>query len=375
MSSSAPSELNATQVLTLIENGSYPREAVLMIARGFLPLGQDDLIAVLAHLASSQDEEISGSARTSLSETPARSLITFASNDAIEPAHLSAMLEATSDAVVLEPLIRNRSLPDDAVAKLAAHAEGRIQEVIVINQARILRAPAILDSLLANPHLTGDVRRRAIETREEFFEKQRPVAPAPAVVEPEPEEAPAPAEGEEAEGEADIPLDAISDLLEKAEAEGEAAVPPMLTDAEQKDEKKQALFAQILKMTTAQKVLLAFRGDKTARGILVRDRSKIVCTAAIRNPRMTDAEVEMIAGSRSVEEEVLRQVSLKREWMAKYPIVVALARNPKAPIGVVLPLINRLTLRDLKGLKDDKGVSETIRAMARKTFAARNQKS
>ena len=43
-------------------------------------------------------------------------------------------------------------------------------------------------------------------------------------------------------------------------------------------------------------------------------------------------------------------------------------------MGVVLPLINRLTLRDLKGLKDDKGVSEAVRSLARKMYLQRSHK-
>ncbi len=86
---------------------------------------------------------------------------------------------------------------------------------------------------------------------------------------------------------------------------------------------------------------------------------------------MTESEVESIAGSRGVEEEVLRLIGMKRDWISKYGIMSALCRNPRAPIGVVLPLINRLTLRDLKGLKDDKGVAEVVRATARKLFQAK----
>jgi hypothetical protein len=78
---------------------------------------------------------------------------------------------------------------------------------------------------------------------------------------------------------------------------------------------------------------------------------------------------------RSIEEEVLRLIGIRRDWSSKYNIAAALVRNPKAPIGVVLPLINRLTLRDLKLLKNDKGVSEVVRAAARRCFLQRNQKS
>jgi hypothetical protein len=90
---------------------------------------------------------------------------------------------------------------------------------------------------------------------------------------------------------------------------------------------------------------------------------------------MSESEAEQVAGMRNVDDEVLRLLTTKREWMSKYNIVLALARNPKAPVGVVLPLINRLTLRDLKSLKDDKGVSEAARVHARKLFTQRSQKS
>ena len=95
----------------------------------------------------------------------------------------------------------------------------------------------------------------------------------------------------------------------------------------------------------------------------------------MRNPRMTELEVESIAGMRNIAEEALRLIAMKREWISKYNITVTLARNPKCPVGVVLPLINRLTLRDLKGLKDDKGVSEMVRSMARKMYLQRSHKA
>jgi hypothetical protein len=128
-------------------------------------------------------------------------------------------------------------------------------------------------------------------------------------------------------------------------------------------------------MGVSDKVKMAFKGGKTERVLLVRDHNKLVCSAVMRNPRMSVLEAESIAGMRNVEEEVLRLITLRREWVSKYNIVIALARNPKCPVGVVVPLINRLTLRDLKGLKDDKGVSETVRALARKLFAQRSVKT
>jgi hypothetical protein len=358
-----PAELSGAGIIERIESGQYPREVVETIARGFLPLPHDDLIAVLASLIASPDTAIADAAKTSLADIPSRSVHGFASNESAPPGHLALLMRATNDPFILEALIRNRALPDPLVAEVAAVADAAVQEIVIINQARILRAPEILDALLSNPHLTADVRRRVMETREEFFDKKARAAAA------EPEEV------DEDEPMLSLSNEPIADLLEKADADSGDAPPPALMESEKADEKKLSVFSQILLMTVSEKVQLGFKGGKTERVILVRDHNKLVCSAVMRNPRMSELEVEGISTMRNVEEEVLRLIAMKREWISKYNIGLNLARNPKCPVGVVLPLINRLTLRDLKGLKDDKGVSETVRSLARKMFLQRSHKA
>ncbi|HEV7487132.1 MAG TPA: hypothetical protein VGQ65_15750 [Thermoanaerobaculia bacterium] len=358
-----PAELSGAGIIERIESGQYPREVVETIARGFLPLPQDDLIAVLAFLTNSVDGEIATAAKTALTDVPSRSIHGFASNESAPAGHLALLMRATDDPFILEALIRNRALPDALVAEVAAVADAAVQEIVVINQARILRAPEILDALLANPSVTADVRRRVMETREEFFDKK---ARAAAVE---------PVEVDEDEPMLTLSEEPIADLLEKAATEPGDAPPPELLESEKADEKKLSIFSQILVMSVSDKVKLAFKGGKTERVILVRDHNKLVCSAVMRNPRMNSLEVEGIATMRNVEEEVLRIISMKREWVSKYNVAVSLARNPKCPVGVVLSLINRLTLRDLKGLKDDKGVSDTVRSLARKMYLQRSHKA
>lgn len=364
MSATAPGELTASTVISLIETGAYPRDVVATIARGFLPLAQDDLLGVLVYLATTDDEEIAGYAREALLEIPSHAFLEYAANEQIAPDHLLRLLNFTQDNTVVEALIRNRAVSDAAIADLARHAEAGVQEVIVINQARIIRAPEILDALLENPQLSPDTRRRALETREEFFEKKAriEVEAAEAATDEEPELI-------------DAPIEPIADLLELAAAEPDA--PPslvQLTPGEQGDTKKAALWTRLLFMSVAEKVMVAYRGDRTARMLLVRDRNKLICSAVMRNPRMTEQEAENIASMRNVEEEVLRLLGRRRDWMSKYNIMFTLCRNPKTPVGVVLPFINRLTLRDLKGLKDDRGVQQFVRDQARKIYLMRTQK-
>lgn len=363
MSATADGELTAREVIAALEAGAYARDVILTIARGFLPLEQKDLITVLAWLAATGDAEVADLARTSLAEVPPRAHFEYASDERLPADWLIRFLGLAANPLVLEALIRNRSLPDDAVVELARTAEPRVQDVIVINQARILRAPAILDALLANPALSADARRRAMETHEEFFVKKARLADE--VVDEEREEELV-----------DAPLEAIADLLERAESSPEPEAAPLpLLESEKNDSRSRAVWARLQFMSVSEKVQLAYRGDRTVRMFLIRERNKLICTAVMRNPRMTDQEVENIAGMRNVEDEVLRLISMRRDWMAKYNIMLTLVRNPKCPLGVVLPFVNRLTLRDLKGLKDDKGVQQVVREMAKKAYLARTQKA
>lgn len=360
MSATVSGELTAAAVIDLIENGTYTRDVVATIARGFLPLEQDDLIGVLLYLVVSDDEEISGYASAALADVSPRAMADYAANEQIDSAHLLRLLGVATDNVVVEALIRNRAVSDDAIADLARRANPGVQDVIVINQARIIRAPQILEALLENPALSADARRRALETKEEFFEKKTRLD--------------VDAEAEEPEM-IDAPLEVIADLLELA-AKAEEGPPTLvqLTEGEQNDPKKLVFWRRLQFMTVAEKVMAAYRGDRMARMLLVRDRNKLICGAAMRNPRMSEQEAESIASMRNVDDEVLRLLANRRDWTAKYNIMLTLCKNPKTPVGVVLPFINRLILRDLKGLKDDRGVQQVVREMAKKAYLQRTQR-
>jgi len=367
MTSGFTGEMTAAAVIEAIESGAYPREIVATIARGFMPLTQEDLVAVLAYLGAGDDAEIAELARIALTELPARIVLDFASDENLPAEMLLRLVRVSDNPQVLEALIRNRTVPDSALIELARTAEPQVQDVIVINQARILRAPEILDALLENPSLSPDARRRAYETREEFFEKKARVDAVAAAA----------AAGEENEPEViDLPLEPIADLLARAEQDpGPASAPVALTELEKKNMRASAIWAKLSYMQVSEKVQLAFKGDRMLRMLLVRERNKLVCSAVMRNPRLSDQEIEQVAGMRNVEEEVLRLIGTNREWVSKYAVMLILCRNPKSPVGVVLPFINRLTLRDLKGLKDDKGVSQVVRETAKRIYLSRTQKT
>lgn len=357
-----PVGLEPGELLEKIQAGELPREFLNLVANGFLPIPQGDLIATLAVLVGHEDAELAASARRSLAEIPRSGMLSFVRDETAPPAGLDALLRHSDDYEVLGAIVRNRATSNQAIIELARTASPRLQEVIVTNQRRIIEAPGILDALLQNPELTADVKRRVHEAREEFFVKTASRDAKRAADELAAEEA---LSQEEAE--------ALNELLELAEQDEEEQGASAPRPPEDVPEEEKSIWVRILHMGVSDRVKLAFRGGRTERAILVRDRNKLVCSAVIKSPRLTDTEVEAFATMRNIETEVLRQIGMKREWMRKYPIVLNLVKNPKAPLGVVLPLINRLNLRDLKNLTQDRNVPEAVRISARKLVINRSK--
>ncbi len=131
-----------------------------------------------------------------------------------------------------------------------------------------------------------------------------------------------------------------------------------------------SLYAQIVHMTIAEKIKLALRGNKDARSILIRDTNKLIRRLVLLNPRMSDGEVVAVARNRSADEELLRLITEKREWIRNYQVRLALATNPKTPLVLALKQLGSLGERDLRQIAKSRNVSQTVAAQARRLIMA-----
>ena len=119
-------------------------------------------------------------------------------------------------------------------------------------------------------------------------------------------------------------------------------------------------------MSVFQKIKLARLGNAEARGLLVRDRNKVVAIAAVSSPKVGDAEIVTFAQSRSVCDEVLRQIANNRQWTRSYPVKLALATNPKTAQPTAMKFVNFLHDKDLRSLVKSKDVPSVVSAHARR---------
>jgi hypothetical protein len=330
-------------------HGRVPRDLRLMAAQGALPLKPADLADLLELLLRDVDEEIAAQAGATLLAVPADQMLALAKDQSAGPGLLGWILAQRPERELREVVLQNPTLPDEAIEAQAGSLSEELAELVVINQVRLLRRTSLLEMLEANPSLSNDQRRRLRELRESFHIGEQPT---PAASEPAP--AAPPPEAAEPEEEPPPP------------ASDEEALARYLSEDERQEEEKVSAVQRLYRQNTAQKMISALKGTREERAILVRDPNRLVSSAVLGSPKLTDVEIESFAGMKSLSGEVLRKIGNHKEWMKRYGVVANLVKNPRTPLAISIGLVSRLNPRDIKSLSVDRNVPEVIRKQAQK---------
>lgn len=325
-----------------------PRDVRLMASRGALPLPPLELATVLFALMHDPDAEVKTSARDSL-ETLPENVMSAVLRAPAHPALLDHLTHVfREDEARLEPIALNGATSDETFAFLAGRPFKRIVDIAANNQERLLRCPAIVEALGDNP-LTG----RAVIDRILSFLGMEESEREEAAVDPE------------SIGDAEARAALMAVLGEDFSDHADTLLLERDDDEEGLDASS-SLVSLIQGMSVFQKIKLGRMGNKEARGLLVRDRNKIVAMAAVTSPKITDNELISISQSRNVSDEVIRVVSMNREVTRNYKVKLALASNPKTPQGTAMKFVNYLQDRDLRMLMKSKDVPAVISSHARR---------
>lgn len=389
-------------VVQAIVNGAAPPQARLAAARGLLPLPQADLLEVLVALRDSDDAETAEAAASTLESQEDVDLLTAAKDNDTSESVLGFIGSMKTSRDVQEAIILNSRTPDEAIVHLAyAVTESSLLDLIALNQQRLVRSPAIIDAILENAARSTEAERRARETRREFFEKERGARQIAGELRAQGKTAAAEffesadlttATGtlsiedawliaqhiEVSDSDLDdswMPSERYEDLEEDL-ADHQAAIQRIIESERielggEITPERISLIRRVMYMNAKDRVKLARKGDREARSILIRDSNKVVATAVINNPRISDQEAENIAAMRTVSGDVLRQMAQNRGWARSYGITHNLARNPRTPVPTVINMLPRIRTKDLKNLSQNRNISEAVRRQALRLFQSR----
>jgi hypothetical protein len=298
--------------------------------------------------------------------------------------HFFAARLAPSRTEAIEKVLYNPATADETFVVLAGRLPERELEVIFGNEARILRCPAILETLYENREARMSSLNRAIELCARNGVRLPGIPAFDDVVKSISQDAGAtdPAVADQAFVAVLTAADGVAPEPEPetGEAAASAAAPaaPVVAAPVMPEKSGPARTSPIIdftKLKLHEKIRLATLGNEYCRQNLLRDPNRVVALAAIRSPRITDAEIVRAAGSRAVCEDVIRFIANQREFMKLYQVKHNLVQNPKCPLTFSLRILPMLHAEDVKALARSKNVPNALSTAARRLVQTRGSGS
>ncbi|MEK7841363.1 MAG: hypothetical protein AAB197_01695, partial [Deltaproteobacteria bacterium] len=297
-------------------------------------------------------------ARKSLEGIPSHLLLTVLDGD-LDPLVIKTVvnIHKGNDAVLVMAAL-NHNTDDETMALMASNAPEGVARVIAENQTRLMRNPSLLDALKTNP----SVGKSVVDRVTVFLISVGKIDPKEAAV-------PMPAEVEPLQIK-ETEKEAVLLAEEAAAADSELKIEKdVVTEAE-----KESLYKRVQHLNVSEKIKLALLGNKEARDILLKDSNKLVSSTVLKNPRITENEITKVVNSRSISDDILRQVAGNKEWLKKYPIKLGMVNNPKTPLTVAIRLLNQLNGKDVQHIAKSKNVSSALSSAAKKVVLQKEKK-
>ncbi len=354
-----------------------------MAARGLAPLARpSDLVTVLYQIAvdPAEDPTLRQHAHTTGFSLPEPILAAALAEPSLDPRVLDFYAAAIAERPELfAPIVLNRGTADETIAALSKVADEGEIELIAQDEQRLLRHTDIIAAMYNNPKARMSTVNRALELA---IRNQCVVAGIAAWDElvaaltghraGGPQATADATQGVDGDGEKDTALD--DDAFAHAIDDGDDGKRPSAGKAngrsgQDKDAKP------ISEMNIPEKIRAATLGNAFKRSELVRDPVPLVALAAIKSPKVTDAEASKYAGNQALADDVIRYISERRDWTRLYSIKLALVQNPKTPRQTTNRFMTHLREKDLRQIARSKSVPAAVATQARNLLSARKRSS
>lgn len=340
-----------------IRAGTLPDHACEALVKGFLPISPEEMFEAIGLIVKKRPELLDDALGT-LDSIPESAFAGFLEDRECDPDVLDFYLRRVPLPVNVKSVaLLNTRVKASTLMAIAHEIEADLLDLVVNNQVKILEEPEIVAGLRQNPNLSINQVQK-LDDYERLLLRDL-VSPAEVLEDIPIEEVERQAIEEAREFVTVFGHEKLSskDFVSKIK-EGEI------------DDSGDSVLKKVSRMSVPQKVQAAVKGNREVRSVLIRDANKLVCTAVIRSPRITDAEVEFYSNLRNVQTEVLRLIAMNREFTKSYKIMLNLVKNPRTPLAFTTKFLPRLNKRDLRSLQMDKNVPEVLRKMSKRMSKA-----
>jgi hypothetical protein len=372
-----------------IKSNAVPENVMRTAAKGALPVPPGETLEILVYLT--RNPVFGQDAKMTLAGWEIASAVKVLSDPGAPPEVLGYFwMDANRRPSLMPALIENPAITESMLIELAVTAPREMVSPLLASP-RVRRSQALTEALAANPELTPrevqslqEIRVAVPEAAAESDAEseaahqawQQNHAAEIAAEEGKPfeligldeAESQEPVQAKPAAGGAVAAAPAQPSAMSGASSALAAAALSAHAKARPADEKQLSVLQKIARMKAAERVKAAFSGGREERLILIRDGAKVVQNAVLASPKLTEPEVESFAAAKNVSENVLREIARNRRFMKNYNVGRNLVNNAKCPLDLSLTLVKNLMVYDLKGLRFNKAVPETIRQVAAKLY-------
>lgn len=349
-----------------------PAPARMMAARGLAPLGPLDLVTAIYQLGFDSDPAVAAAAQQTADKLPEPAL-NAALAGAADPRVIDFFaLRMIGRPALIERVLLNPRTDDQTFIALAAKLGGdRELEMIAGNEQRLLRCPAIIETLYFNRAARMSTVERLLELAvrngvelagiPQFKDMATnilgaagpaagadPAATSPTGTSPSPLDAAA--------------IDAIFATVIDGALDGEAV--GELEFGQQQEREEHA--DNLSRLPVNAKIRKATLGTAFERAVLIRDPIRMVAEAAIKSPGVSENEAARHAANRNLAEDIIRYIAEKRDWQRSYQIKLALVNNPKCPMAQAMRLLTHLRAGDLRAVARSKNVPSALATAAKR---------
>jgi hypothetical protein len=350
-----------SKMLQMIQQSAVPANIMRFASRGALALPASEMVEILVYLST---HLLFGErSRMTLSQWDEASAVTICSDPNTPPSVLAYYVDPRNwRTALLRALIENPSVTEEQLLTAAEYANVEVAQMMLAS-TRIQGLKSVLNRLASN-HAVSHVSHAGHQSHEHVDEdkiiEQIHIEHADELA------ADAHKKFELVKADSDE-QDEIAEMVQAVEAKPDAH-PDEVAAATKKEPERLSTIQKITRMSVGERVQLAVKGTKDERFVLIRDGSKVVALAVLQSPKLSDAEMEMFAAMKNIQQSVLRAISTNRKFIKQYAVVRALTQNPRCPLEISLKLLPNLLLSDLQSLSKNKNVSDTIRKIALKLY-------
>ena len=346
----------------------------LMAVRGMAPVRPAELLVAIYQLSFDAEPVVRAAAEAAPAGFP-DNVINPPLGEAL-PApllHFFAARLPDQRTAALERILFNPATADETFLMLAGRLDESLLEVVSQNEVRLLRCPAIVEALFFNKRARMSSVNRAVELCARNGVRLEGIPAFDEIVSAIRQD-PEATNGAVIDGRFQAALTAAEAASVTDEASGQSEE---LFDEELPSEEKQRdagmSFIKFDHLKIFEKIRLATVGNAYCRKMLVRDANRLVAMTVIRSPQITDMEIQRIAGSTNVCDDVIRYIANSRDCSKDYTVKLALVSNPKCPLGSSLRFLAYLHLGDLRNISRSKNIPGTLATAAKKLLQQRDE--